>query len=142
MRIVSPVRTASASEKCAGAGVSFGGRDRLLIRQHTDVLGVVAGNRSVFALTTSGVISYDRVFSRWHTPDARLAEELEFAGLDGARISALAADPVEDAVWIGIPGAVVLYRLAASQVQRISVPGVPQSVAFARGNAADASPRA
>ena len=118
--------------------MSFGGRDQLLIRQHTEVLGVVAGNRSVFALTTSGIISYDRVFSRWHTPDARLTEELQFAGLDGARISALAADPLEDAVWIGIPGAVVLYRVAASQVQRISVPGQPQSIAFARGNAADA----
>ncbi len=122
----------------AASGVSFGGLDRLLIRQHTDVLGVVAGNRSVFALTTSGVISYDRVFSRWRTADARLVEELQFAGLDGTRISALAADPVEDAAWIGIPGAVVLYRVAASQVQRITVPGVPQSIAFARGNSADA----
>ncbi len=136
------VACASTSAGGAVPAASLSARDQLTIRQHTYVYAVAASSRTVFALTQNGVITYDRVFSRWHTPDARIADDLQFAGLESGMAVTMAADPIEDAVWIGVPGAVILYRVAASQVQRITVAGVPEVITFARGNASDAYVRA
>ncbi len=124
-----------------GAGVptpSVSARDLVVIRQHTDIVAVAATQRSVFALSTRGLVVYDRIFQQWCTPDARIVEDLAAAGVNDVRIRAIAADPVEDAVWLAVPGAVVIYRVAAAQVQRLAVVGQPDAIRFARGDAADA----
>jgi ligand-binding sensor domain-containing protein len=135
--VLCALQVAQIASACAGAGRAgspvrrgVSDRDVLLLRQHSDVRDVSVNTRSLFALTTSGVIVYDRIFNRWRTPDARLAQDLTFAGVDDSGRAILAADPVEDAVWIGIPGALVLYRVAASQVQRITVTGIPHAIVF------------
>ncbi len=131
----------AGSSAQAGMGIatpSQFARDRLVIREHTDIVAVAATQRSVFAVSTRGLIVYDRIFQRWRAPDARLDEDLRAAGVMDTRIRAIAADPVEDAVWLAVPGAVVVYRVAAQQVQRFAVAGQPDVIRFARGNSADA----
>ncbi len=137
--------TACATSGSAGGVIrssGIGADDRLVIRRHTDVMGVAASPRHVFALTTQGLVVYDRVFGRWRTPPARVDDDLRLAGVDQLRLPVLAADPIEDAVWIGVPGAVVLYRAAVEQVQRFTVTGLPDAIAFARGDASEAYVRA
>lgn len=104
--------------------------DRLLVRGHATVLGVAATTRHVYAVTHSGLVVFDRVFSRWDPPSARALAELEDAGVTTITRPVLAADPVEDAVWLGLPGAVVIYRAAGQQVVRVPVVGQPEVIAF------------
>lgn len=111
------------------------GDDRVVLRQHTAVLGVAASSRHVFALTTRGLLAYDRVFARWSAPSSQVDEDLALAGVTQLRAAVLAADPIEEAVWIGVPGAVVLYRAQTGQVLRVTVVGQPEVIAFARGDA-------
>ncbi len=132
-------RTGSTGQTSSGiATPSLLARDRLVIREHTNIVAVAATQRSVFAVSTHGLIVYDRIFRRWRAPDARMLDDLRAAGVMDASIRSIAADPVEDAVWIAVPGAVVIYRVAAQQVQRLTVAGQPGMIRFARGDASDA----
>lgn len=127
---------ACASAGSAGGAVrsrAFGADDRLVVRRTVDVIGVAASARAVYALTTRGLITYDRIFARWRAPSSRVDEDLQLAGLSDVRNAVLAADPIEDALWIGIPGAVVLLRPQSEQVQRITVSGQPDVIGFPRG---------
>jgi ligand-binding sensor domain-containing protein len=53
--------------------------------------------------------------------------------LAGQSVTVTAADPVEDALWIGVPGAVFCYRPELNQLQRTMVVGVPDRIVFDRG---------
>ncbi len=140
--LAATVATSCASVAGApGAGVvssGFGRDDRLVVRAHADVYAVAASSRHVFALTAGGLLTYDRLFDRWLAPSSRADEDLRLSGLGTTRATVLAADPVEDAAWIGVPGAVLTYRPRTEQVTRVPVPGQPELIAFPRtrdGNA-------
>lgn len=140
-RCTSAVVLVAAVSSCATTGApggamrsrTVGTDDRVVVRRHTDVLAVAASTRLVFALSTQGLLVYDRVLARWRAPSTRVHDDLELAGVTQLRTAVLAADPIEEAVWIGVPGAVVLYRAQVEQVQRIAVVGQPELIAFARG---------
>ena len=130
---------------CASLGTSssssssdgFSRRDeRQYIGSFSDVLAVAVSRRYVFSATPSGVGIYDRLFNTWSAPFTREN------GLTDARISLMVGDPVEDAVWIGVPGAIVMYRPQIEQVQRTIIPGIPDYIAFDRGGTGDAYVRA
>lgn len=117
---------------------SLGRDDRLVVRAHDDVIGVAVSARHVFALSTGGLATFDRVFDRWIEPSAEVADALQLAGTSRARFAVMAADPIEEAVWIGVPGGVVIYRPRVEQVVRVPVIGEPELIAFARGGVGDA----
>jgi len=132
----------AAASGCAGVQASPGGAaisrsvgrdDRLVVRAHDDVFGVAASARFVYARSSGGLVTYDRVFERWLEPSSQVTEALQEAGAPRARFMAIAADPVEEAVWIGVPGAVVIHRPRVEQVVRVPVVGEPEFIAFARG---------
>ena len=111
-------------------GPGFGRQsERQFIGSYSEVRGVGVSRRYVYAATQSGIAIYDRVFSAWQTP---LTRENGFAF--GDQISFMTGDPVEDAVWIGVPGAVLIYRPQTEQIQRTILPGVPDFIAFYRSN--------
>jgi hypothetical protein len=120
-----------------GAGGGFGRRDeRQIIGSYADVRALGISRRYVYAGTPSGIAVYDRVLNAWLPPFSR---EL---GFGDDRITALAGDPIEDALWYGVPGAIVQYRPATEQLQRTSVVGVPELIVFERGGTGDALVRA
>ncbi len=124
-----------------GAGYSGGGGggfrdDRRLIGGFADVRGVGVSRRYVFAATSSGISVYDRLFNTWLPPLAR------GEGLEDGQITFMAGDPTEDAVWVGVPGAVIVYRPQGEQVQRTPMIGVPEGIVFERTPGGDAYIRA
>lgn len=59
-------------------------------------------------------------------------------GLVDGQLTVLAGDPIEDALWIGVPGGVLIYRPDTDQLQRTAVVGVPDLIAFDRSGTGDA----
>lgn len=95
------------------------------IAAHNDITLVSAGERLVFAASRRGVIIYDALFQGWLPP---------FAVDDGFRRSptALAADPTEDAVWVGTSGRVVYYRPRMDYAITATLSGTPEEIFFDR----------
>ncbi len=123
----------------AGAGGAsgplgaFGRRDeRQRIGSFSNVQAVAVSRRYVFAAGSSGIAIYDRVLNSWLPPLTR--DE----GLSEQQITVLAGDPVEDALWLGVPGGVIMYRPLTEQLQRTIVTGVPDLIAFDRAVNGDA----
>jgi len=118
---------------CAGGPPSEGGafpltsatrEERLTIGAHNEVLHVSAGERLVFAASRRGVITYDALFRGWLPP-------LEMDEARGAP-TVFAADPTEDAVWIGSAGRVVYYRPRIDYAITTAFAGTPQEIFFDR----------
>jgi ligand-binding sensor domain-containing protein len=131
------VAGASSGGALGGASAAFGNNDdRRLVGGYTTVRLVTTSRRYVYAATTGGIAIYDRVFGVWLPP---LAQD---GGLSDAQITTMAGDPVEDAVWIGVPGAVIVYRPQTEQVQRTALAGVPDLIAFSTTIGGDALVRA
>ncbi|WP_411278759.1 hypothetical protein [Gemmatimonas sp.] len=121
----------------AGAPGGFGKRDeRQRIGSFSNVQAVAVSRRYVFAAGSSGIAIYDRVMNSWLPPLTR--DE----GLSDQQITVLAGDPVEDALWLGVPGGVIMYRPLTEQLQRTIVTGVPELIAFDRTGTGDAIIRA
>ncbi|MCC6241283.1 MAG: hypothetical protein IT353_00495 [Gemmatimonadaceae bacterium] len=109
-----------------------GARDDMrLVGSYTDVRAVGVSRRYVYAATASGIAIYDRTFQTWLPP---LSREL---GLTESQISVIAGDPVEDALWVGVAGAVIMYRPQSEQVQRTMITGVPDAMVFDRSGNGD-----
>jgi ligand-binding sensor domain-containing protein len=117
---------------CAGGAPSEGrtlplspGRrdDVLTIAAHNEITHVAAGERLVFAATQQGVIIYDVLFRAWLPP---FTAENRFP----IAVSTLAADPAEDAVWIGATGQVTYYRPRLDYAVSANVPGTPDEIFF------------
>ncbi|HEY0930045.1 MAG TPA: hypothetical protein VGE27_09015 [Gemmatimonas sp.] len=136
---------AAAVMGCAGAVGSGGasgdagyGRreERVQIGNFASVPAVAVSRRFVFAAGAEGVAVYDRTFNRWLPP---LAREV---GLDAALfaqpIAFLVGDPLEDVLWIGVPGAVLTYRPDTEQLQRTMLVGTPDAIVFDRSGNGDA----
>jgi hypothetical protein len=121
---------------CAGGAASegrtspltAGRRDEIVtIGAHNDILRVAAGERLTFAATQRGIIIYDAPFRAWLPP---FTTEAEFRANDAT----LAADPTEDAVWLGIPGLIVYYRPRLDYPVSTRVPGTPEEIFFDRAD--------
>ena len=102
------------------------GDERQRIGSFSNVQAVAVSRRYVFAAGSSGIAIYDRVLNAWLPPLTR------DDGLTDQQITVLAADPVEDALWLGVPGGVIMYRPLTAQLQRTIVTGVPELIAFDR----------
>lgn len=122
--------------------------ERVVVGSFAVIDAVAVSRRFVFVAGPGGVAVYDRLGERFMAPASRdLERELgrdpqafaapPLAGF-GASITAMAGDPFEDALWIGAPGAVLIYRPFTGQVQRTSVTGVPQRIVFDRNGNGDA----
>ncbi len=121
----------------SGALGGFGRREeRQRIGSFGTVQAVAVSRRYVFAAGSSGIAIYDRVMSSWLPPLTR------DDGLADQQITVLAGDPVEDALWLGVPGGVIMYRPLTEQLQRTIVTGVPDVIAFDRAGTGDAIVRA
>jgi hypothetical protein len=121
---------------CAGGATSegrtlplSGGRrdDLVTVSAHNEITHVAVGERLVFAATQRGVIIFDVLFRAWLPP---------FTGEDQSRlaVTTLAADPAEDAVWIGAPGQVTYYRPRLDYAVSANIPGTPEEIFFDRGD--------
>lgn len=120
-----------------GGGTGFGRRDeRQVVGSYADVRAVGVSRRFVFAASDAGIAVYDRVYNAWQYP---LTRENGFVD---DRITVVAGDPVEDALWYGVPGGVVIYRPGTEQLQRSIIPGIPDFIAFDRAGTGDALVRA
>ena len=127
-----------AGGSSAGQARSANGRgdERRIIGSFADVRAVGVSRRYVFAATSGGIAVYDRLFDNWLPPLSREN------GLSDAQITFMAGDPVEDAVWLGVPGAVLVYRPQSEQLQRTMLTGVPDIIMFDRSASSDAFVRA
>ncbi len=119
---------AGASSGASGAvPAGFGRRDdRQFIGSYATVQGVAVSRRFVYSVTPNGIAVYDRLVNAWQPPLTRES------GFTDTQITAIAGDPIEDAVWYGSPGAIVVYRPQVDQVQRSIISGVPDYIAFDR----------
>ncbi|MFN9086270.1 MAG: hypothetical protein ACK5XT_09340 [Gemmatimonas sp.] len=116
-----------------GGSAGFSRRDeRQRIGSFSTVQAVAVSRRFVYAASGGGIAVYDRVMEAWLPPLTR------DQGLIDQQITVIAGDPVEEAVWFGVPGAVVSYRPQTEQLQRTIVTGVPEYIAFDRGGTGDA----
>lgn len=131
---------ASGGLRGASEGAGEGGfsrRDeRQYIGSYADVRAVAVSRRYAYAATPSGVGVYDRIRGAWEAPFTREN------GLVDAQITVIAGDPAEDAVWIGVPGAVVMYRPLTMSVLRTMIAGIPDVIAFDKSSTGDAYVRA
>jgi hypothetical protein len=119
---------------CAGGTASegrtspaaVGRRDEILtIGAHNEILQVATGERLTFAATQSGVIVYDALFRSWLPP---FAAPQEVSG----NATALAADPTEDAMWLGMPRRIIYYRPRLDYAVSSGLPGTPDEIFFDR----------
>ncbi|MDQ8162757.1 MAG: hypothetical protein P3C10_09260 [Gemmatimonadota bacterium] len=122
----------------AASPLSGGGRrdERQRIGSFSSVQAVAVSRRYVFAAGGSGIAIYDRAINQWLPPLTR------DDGLADQQITVVAGDPVEDALWLGVPGGVLMYRPLTEQLQRTIVTGVPDLIAFDRAGTGDAIVRA
>jgi ligand-binding sensor domain-containing protein len=128
---------AGSGSDASGPLGGFGRREeRQRIGSFSNVQAVAVSRRYVFAAGSSGIAMYDRLMNRWLPPLTR------DDGLSEQQITVLAGDPVEDAMWLGVPGGVILYRPLTEQLQRTIVTGVPDLIAFDRAGTGDAIVRA
>ena len=121
----------------SGAASSFGRRDEVrVIGSFADVRAVGVSRRYVYAATPSGIGVYDRLFNTWLPPLSRAT------GLVDMQITFMSGDPIEDAVWLGVPGAVIMFRPQGEVMQRTMITGVPDVIVFDRATGGDAYVRA
>jgi ligand-binding sensor domain-containing protein len=120
-----PVSGSGGGDEAAPIAVSRA-EERVQIGQFRRVQAVAVSRRFVYAASGAGIAVYDRQFEKWLPPLTRAN------GFDDTQVTVLAGDPVEEALWYGVPGAVVMYRPFTEQWQRTTVVGVPEVIAFER----------
>ena len=100
--------------------------DRVVIPEFTRITAVAVSQRLVFAAVDDALGIYDRQFGVW-LPPFTVAD-----GFPRGRVSVMAADPATDAVWIGVAGAVVVYRPLVDQLSSVIIPGPVDLIMFDR----------
>ncbi|MBL0940636.1 MAG: hypothetical protein IBJ03_17205 [Gemmatimonadaceae bacterium] len=121
----------------SAARSAFGRLDeRQRIGSFSTIEAVAVTRRFVFAGGSGGIAVYDRLRDVWMPPLTR------DNGFMDQQITVMAGDPVEDALWFGVPGGVATYRPQTEQLQRTMLTGVPDVIAFDRRGTGDAMVRA
>ena len=100
--------------------------DRVLIPEFTRITGVAVSQRFVFAAVDDALGIYDRQFAVW-LPPFTVAD-----GFPRGRVTVMAGDPAGDAVWLGLSGAVLIYRPLVDQMSSVIVPGPVDRIMFDR----------
>lgn len=106
------------------AGGSFRGEDRVLIGESNEITGIAVSQRMVFATTRDALLILDKQFGSWSPPVTAVD------GYPGGPVTAMAADPVDDGVWIGTLGGVVYYRPLLDILTTAVVAGTPGVIIF------------
>ena len=110
----------------SGSGLTTARREEhVTIGAHNEITHVSAGERLVFAASPRGVIIYDALFRGWLPP-------MEMDDAFRRSPTVLAADPTEDAVWVGAPGRVIYYRPRIDYAITATISGTPQEIFFDR----------
>ena len=100
--------------------------DRVVIPEFTRITAVAVSQRLVFAAVDDALGIYDRQFDVW-LPPFTVAD-----GFPRGRVTVMAADPATDAVWIGVSGAIVVYRPLIDQLSSVIIPGPVDLIMFDR----------
>jgi ligand-binding sensor domain-containing protein len=88
------------------------------------VRGVAASRHTIYIAGSFGLVAYDRDFDRWLPP---VSLGLEYAA---GSVTAIAADPVEEGVWLAAAGALFYYSATLGDVSRTVVPGYVTGIFF------------
>jgi ligand-binding sensor domain-containing protein len=90
-----------------------------------DVIPAVAASQhTVYVASPDGIAALDRDFGRWLPP-------IPFGpGFGAGAVTAMAADPVEEGVWIAAEGAVLYYRPSFGDISRGIIPGRVDAIVF------------
>ncbi|MBX6332304.1 MAG: hypothetical protein IRY91_10705, partial [Gemmatimonadaceae bacterium] len=105
-------------------GAAPGSDERVLLTAFDVIPAVAASRRMVYVATPDGIGVLDRTFRRWLPPLTRLG------GYRGGPVTAIAADPVEDGVWVATTGAIAYYRPTIGTLTGTVVPGVIDAIVF------------
>ena len=98
--------------------------DRVFITAMTDIDAVAVSQRFVFAASRGALAIYDQQFGSWYPP-LTAAE-----GYPSGTVGAIAADPVEDGVWVGTFGAITYYRPVLDYATSSPIAGSPEAIVF------------
>jgi ligand-binding sensor domain-containing protein len=98
--------------------------DRVVLTAFDVIPAVAASRHTVYIASTEGVAALDRDFYRWLPP-------VSFGpGYVPGPVTAMAADPVEEGVWIAAAGAVLYYRPSLGDISRAVAPGMVDAIVF------------
>lgn len=122
-----------AGTACAAAPGGAGGaptppgsprEDRVVLTAFDVIPAVAASRHTVYIASPEGIAALDRDFDRWLPP-------VSFApGYAPGPVTAMAADPVEEGVWIAAAGAVLYYRPSLDDISRAPAPGIVDAILF------------
>ncbi|HET7622416.1 MAG TPA: hypothetical protein VFK39_10975 [Gemmatimonadaceae bacterium] len=98
--------------------------DRVVLTAFDFIPAVAASRHTVYIASPEGAAAFDRDFARWLPP-------VSFGpGYSPGRVTAMAADPVEEGVWIAAAGAVFYYRPSLGDISRAIAPGAVDAIIF------------
>jgi ligand-binding sensor domain-containing protein len=106
------------------SGVGPASEDQVLVPAFDVIPAVAVSQHTVYVATTDGIGALDRDFRRWLPPVTRAR------GYPGGVVTAIAADPVEEGVWVALAGALVYYRPALTQLVATPIPGPVDAIIF------------
>lgn len=109
--------TLAAAPPLAAQSRHWTERERVIVADFREVRALAASDARVYVAAAGGLGLYDRRFRQWDPP-VSVAE-----GYPREPVLAALADPADDAVWLGTPSGVVLYRPPLRQFERIILPG-------------------
>ncbi len=89
--------------------------DRVVITDFSHVTAVAAGRSMVYAVTTGGVISFDRRFNRWEQPMTHID------GMPDVAVSAALVDPADESLWLATENGVVHFQPQLRQVDVVQL---------------------
>jgi ligand-binding sensor domain-containing protein len=102
--------------------------DRVLLTAFDVIPAVAVSRHTVYVASVDGVAALDRDFGRWLPPVA-------FGpGFAAAGATVMAADPVEEGVWIATAGSVLYYRPSLGDIARGIAPGGVDAIVFDERN--------
>lgn len=120
------VACAAAPGGAAGAPTPPGSprEDRVVLTAFDVIPAVAASRHTVYVASPDGIAVLDRDFDRWLPP-------VSFGpGYVSGPVTAMAADPVEEGVWVAASGAVLYYRPSFGDVSRAIAPGNVDAIVF------------
>ncbi len=122
-----PPAASGGAESSSSAALPPGERsDRITIGSYAVVHGLAATDRLVFVAGENGIAMFDRLRDQWLPP---LTEQ---DGYVGGAASVMAADPVEDGVWVAARDKLVYYRAITDVLTTMVIPGGVDAILFDR----------